>query len=114
MNLAMVKALGIEGKVYAGIFAILPEKIPPRRPRPPLCRLQPLPAALRDLALVVDGATPSDKCGRNWPNSPAPRPAKFALENVNPFDVYQGEGFPEGKKSLAFSWSSGPGPDAHR
>jgi hypothetical protein len=27
LNLAMVKSLGIEGKVYAGIFAILPEKI---------------------------------------------------------------------------------------
>ena len=27
----------------------------------------------------------------------------FAVEEVTPFDVYQGKGLPEGRKSLAFS-----------
>ena len=29
--------------------------------------------------------------------------SKFAVENVAVFDVYQGAGLPEGKKSLAFN-----------
>ena len=30
--------------------------------------------------------------------------AAFNVESVQPFDVYQGSGLPEGKKSLAFSF----------
>jgi phenylalanyl-tRNA synthetase beta chain len=58
-NLAMVKALGIEGKVYAGSFAILPEKLAAAGVHH---RFQPFslfPAALRDIALVVDQNLPA-------------------------------------------------------
>jgi hypothetical protein len=58
LSLAMAKAYGIEGKVYAGFFAILPEKLvaaSAARKRYADFSLQ--PAALRDLALVVPAAT---------------------------------------------------------
>lgn len=104
LNLAMVKALGIEGKVYAGIFTALPEKISGVTVRKRYSDFSLFPAALRDLALVVDIATPADdvrktlaKLARNTTGT------AFVLENVVVFDVYQGAGLPDGKKSLAFN-----------
>ena len=41
LNLAMVRSLGVEGKVYAGMFAILPEKVERRFAAQTLQRFQP-------------------------------------------------------------------------
>ncbi len=104
LNLAMVKAHGIEGKVYAGFFAVLPEKLIDDAGHR---RYQPFslyPAALRDLALVVDQGVPSAEVQKAL--GKVARSAvgnAFQLESVTAFDVYQGAGLPEGKKSLAFS-----------
>jgi phenylalanyl-tRNA synthetase beta chain len=102
VDLALVQSLGIEGTVHAGLFAILPEKLAAGgRRRHVDFSLQ--PAALRDLALVVDAAAPAaavqktlTKVARDATGS------TFALESVAVFDVYQGDGLPVGKKSLAF------------
>jgi phenylalanyl-tRNA synthetase beta chain len=106
LNLAMVSALGLEGKIYGGIFSILPEKLgaaAARRRR--YADFSLFPAVLRDLALVVDAATPAGEVNARL--AAAARAAvgsAFALESVGAFDVYQGQGLPEGKKSLAFSF----------
>lgn len=106
LNLAMVRDLGVEGKVWAGMLALLPAKLATADKHP---RYQPFslfPAALRDLALVVDADTAAEevrlalvKTARS-----ATGPG-FALESATLFDVYQGKGLPEGKKSLAYSLS---------
>ena len=104
MNLAMVRAMGVEGQVWAGIFSTLPEKLPADSVRR---RYQPFslfPAALRDLALVVDVARPADDVQRALAQVAATATGgAFAVEQVEVFDVYRGAGLPEGKKSLAFS-----------
>jgi len=104
MNLAMVRALGIDGQVIAGMFAILPEKLAakvgPRRYRD----FSQYPPALRDIALVVDAATPAEEVRRKL--AQAARTAVgglFVVERTAVFDVYKGQGLPEGKKSIAFS-----------
>jgi phenylalanyl-tRNA synthetase beta chain len=104
LNLAMVRGLGVEGKVYAGIFAILPEKLSAEGTRRRYADFSLMPAALRDLALVVSESTPAEdvrkqllKIGRAAVGN------AFALESVQVFDVYRGAGLPDGKKSLAFS-----------
>ena len=104
-NLAMVKSLGIEGKVYAGIFAILPEKLAAagvhRRYQP----FSLFPAALRDIALVVDQSLLASEVQKALAKiARAATGNVFALETIEVFDVYQGAGLPEGKKSLAFSF----------
>ncbi|MDB6114103.1 MAG: pheT [Lacunisphaera sp.] len=106
LNLAMVRAAGIEGTVWAGMFAILPEKL---RAHPGHNRYQPFslfPAALRDIALVVDGARHAEEVRAQLLKvaRAATGPA-FAVESVAVFDVYQGKGLPEGRKSLAFALS---------
>lgn len=104
MNLAMVRALGLEGRVMAGIFVILPEKLAASPDRPRYRDFNHYPPALRDLALVVDAAVPAEEVRRRLEETArAAAGAAFAVERVAVFDVYQGRGLPEGKKSLAFS-----------
>ena len=103
LDLALVKSLGLEGKVYGGIFAILPEKLAAAGAH---CRFAPFglfPAALRDLALVVDAHTPAEEVRKQLAKTARAAVGNtFAVESVTVFDVYQGQGLPEGKKSLAF------------
>ncbi len=107
LNLAMVRAAGIEGKVWAGTLALLPTKLAAvaghRRYQP----FSLFPAALRDLALVVDASRHAGEV-QAWllqAARAATAGAAFAVESVTVFDVYSGKGLPEGKKSLAFALS---------
>jgi phenylalanyl-tRNA synthetase beta chain len=105
LNLALLKALGIEGKVYAGIFCILPEKLARGGTARRFADFSLYPAALRDLALVVDEATPASEVQRVLQQTAGSIVGTaFAVERVTVFDVYRGAGLPAGKKSLAFSF----------
>ena len=104
LNLAMVKTLGVEGKVYAGIFAILPDQLTATAARRRYADFSLFPAALRDLALVVDEATAAADVQKALTKSARAAVGNgLSLESVKVFDVYRGKGLPEGKKSLAFS-----------
>ncbi|HXA13928.1 MAG TPA: phenylalanine--tRNA ligase subunit beta [Opitutaceae bacterium] len=104
LNLAMVKALGLEGKIYCGIFSVLPEKLGAAAARRRYADFSLFPAALRDLALVVDAATSAGEVRTQLAaTARAVVGSAFVVELVEVFDVYQGQGLPDGKKSLAFS-----------
>ena len=104
LNLALVKSIGVEGKVYAGMFAIVPEKLDSESTRRRFSEFSLMPAALRDLALIVDAATPAADVQKALAKTArAAAGNAFAVENVTVFDLYTGKGLPEGKKSLAFS-----------
>jgi phenylalanyl-tRNA synthetase beta chain len=104
LNLAMIRSLGLDGNVYAGIFAILPAKLTVAATRRRYADFSLFPAALRDLALVVDHATVATDVQNTLANiARAAVGQAFAVESVSVFDVYQGAGLPDGKKSLAFS-----------
>jgi phenylalanyl-tRNA synthetase beta chain len=104
VNLALLRSRGIEGSVLAGIFAILPERLAVPGSRLRYRELSPFPAALRDLALVVDASARAgdvrDAVARAASSSAGP---SFSVESVGLFDLYEGKGLPEGTKSLAFS-----------
>ncbi|HSI08489.1 MAG TPA: phenylalanine--tRNA ligase subunit beta [Rariglobus sp.] len=104
VSLAHLKALGITGKVYAGFFAIVSEKVTADADRRSYKPFGLQPAALRDLALIVPEATSSSEVQKALAKvARAAVGNAFALEAVNVFDVYQGKGLPEGTKSLAYS-----------
>jgi phenylalanyl-tRNA synthetase beta chain len=104
LDLAQVRAAGIEGKVYAGTFAILPEKLGAEVTRRRFAEFSQMPAALRDLALVVDAATPAADVQKALAKiARAAVGNAFALESVTVFDLYSGKGMADGKKSLAFN-----------
>jgi hypothetical protein len=99
-----LKSLGITGKVYAGFFAIVSEKLSAEAERRSYKPFGLQPAALRDLALVVPEATTSAEVQKALAKvARAAVGMAFALEAVHVFDVYQGKGLPEGTKSLAYS-----------
>jgi phenylalanyl-tRNA synthetase beta chain len=106
LNLAMVRAAGVEGKVWGGMLAILPEKFPAKAGQNRYRNFSLQPAALRDLALVVDAAQPAEELRRQLLQvaRAATGPA-FNVEAVEVFDVYHGAGVGEGKKSLAYALS---------
>jgi phenylalanyl-tRNA synthetase beta chain len=104
VNLAMLRARGIEGTVLAGIFTIRPEKLTAAAPRLRFRDFSLFPAALRDIALVVDaGASAGDVRAELAGIAARAAGTAFAVESVQPFDVYEGKGMPDGKKSIAFS-----------
>ena len=74
---------------------------------------QPLPkypVVPRDIAVVVDETVTAAQVQQVMEQAPV----KVILENVSLFDVYRGKGIPEGKKSMAYSYTAGGGPDADR
>ncbi|HYC70515.1 MAG TPA: phenylalanine--tRNA ligase subunit beta [Opitutaceae bacterium] len=105
LNLAMVRAAGVEGKVWAGMFAIVPEKLAAGSSRRRFQNFSLFPAALRDIALVVDAGRASDDVRRQLLKVARQAATGFSVESVEVFDVYAGKGLPEGRKSLAFALS---------
>jgi phenylalanyl-tRNA synthetase beta chain len=104
VNLAMLRARGIEGTVLAGIFTILPERLGIRAPRLRSREFSLFPAALRDIALVVDQGVPAGDVRKSVAQIAAASAGdSFAIEGVEVFDAYEGKGLPQGKKSLALS-----------
>jgi phenylalanyl-tRNA synthetase beta chain len=104
LSLGMLRSLGIEGKVYAGVFAILPEKLPAGSGRRRHRDVSPFPPVLRDLALVVDAAAPAEQARRAVASVARAAVGKaFDLEEVGVFDVYTGPNLPPGRKGLTFS-----------
>ena len=104
VNLAMLRSRGIEGSVIGGVFTIRPERLVCDGARRRFRDFSLFPAALRDLALVVDGAARAgDVEAEVAAAARAAAGSVFEVESVRVFDVYQGKGLPEGKKSLAFS-----------
>lgn len=94
----VVKAMGVEGLVHG--FEVFLERIPegktkPTKTKPALNAPELLPLT-RDFAFVVDEAIAAEALLK------AVRSAeKKLIAGVTMFDVYQGKGVPEGKKSLA-------------
>jgi len=109
LNLALVRAAGIEGRVWAGMFAILPEKLTADTARRRFQNFSLFPAALRDLALVVDASRQAEEVRQQLLKiaraAVTTAGNAFAIEGVEVFDVYRGAGLPEGKKSVAFALS---------
>jgi len=104
VNLAMLRSRGIEGAVLGGVFAVLPERLSAPAPRLRYREISLLPAALRDIALVVDASERAADVRQAVARMAASAAgARFSLESAEVFDVYTGKGLPEGKKGLAFS-----------
>lgn len=104
LSVKLIQELGIEGKVHAGVFLILPEKVQAEKTRRRYAPFSLFPAALRDIALVVPAATSAGEVRSALAKiARAAAGTSFALERAEVFDVHQGKGLPEGTKSLAFS-----------
>lgn len=104
LSQAVLKQWDIRGQVMAAGIAFVPEKLPSSKERGVFQPFSAFPPAMRDLALVVDQATFAGSVQQDLAVLAAEAPTDgFSLESIRVFDVYEGTGLPEGKKSLAFS-----------
>ncbi len=91
----VLKMFGVEGAVFVaeinvGVFTSSKGKKYTALPR--------FPKVKRDIAFVIDRETPAADVERA-----IRKHSSELLHEVEVFDVYQGEGLPQGKKSIAFS-----------
>ncbi len=63
------------------------------------------PASAKDLALIVDQCVLAGDVEKDVAKFAKKATQGFSCESVRIFDVYEGEGLPEGKKSLALTMS---------
>ncbi|MBK1880380.1 phenylalanine--tRNA ligase subunit beta [Pelagicoccus mobilis] len=102
MSLPRIKEMDIQGEVFGGIFCYLPERL--REPK--RIKFKPFslfPASSRDLALVVDKSEPAEEVVRTMSKIASKATKGFDVESVNVFDIYEGTGVAEDKKSIAVS-----------
>jgi phenylalanyl-tRNA synthetase beta chain len=99
---------GVRGKVVAGLVTVSPEFLAGKGERAKFQPISSYPPALRDLALIVERITPAGKVvGDLLSLGRKTIAGDFELVAVDLFDLYEGEGLPEGTKSLAYSLSYG-------
>ncbi len=104
LSMGLLKEMGIEGRVLAGELFFEPEVLRRKRKAPRLQTFTSFPPAIKDLALIVDVEALAETVRRDLESVARKRAGDtFVVEHVKLFDLYQGKGLPEGKKSLAFS-----------
>ncbi len=105
MNLERIKAMDIQGEIVAGSFCILPERLRAAK----RIKFQPFslfPPSSKDLALVVEKSELASNVVKALSKiATKATQGAFAMESIDVFDVYEGEGVPSGKKSVGVSMS---------
>ena len=106
LNIATLKdRWDIDQAVIAGSVLMTPKFFERKAKRGRHSVISNQPASSKDLALIVDQAVLAGKVQNDVAKFAKKATQGFNCESVRVFDVYQGEGLPEGKKSLAVSMS---------
>ena len=100
MHPRTLEALGVDGPVIA--FEVILDRIPEAKQKPtrakPVLELSPFQPVARDFAFIVDRKVKADDLVRA-----AQAVDKKLITDVSVFDVYEGKGIDEGKKSIAIA-----------
>lgn len=103
-NLKLTKEWGIQGSVFAAEILIMPDLLARKRQQVRFKSFSSFPYSIKDLALVMDAGFPAEDARKELQAvAKEAVSGKFIVDNISIFDVYQGKGLPEGKKSIAFS-----------
>jgi phenylalanyl-tRNA synthetase beta chain len=105
LNPRILAAMDIKGPVVA--FEVTLDAVPLPKQKTgrarPLLKLAALQPVERDFAFLVDSAVEAEKLVRALKGTAKEIAAQAAITGVTVFDVYEGKGMPDGKKSLAVS-----------
>ena len=100
MHPRTLEALGVDGPVIA--FEIILDRVPDAKQKPtrakPVLELSPFQPVSRDFAFIVDRKVNAGDLVRA-----ALAVDKKLISDVSVFDVYEGKGIDEGKKSIAIA-----------
>jgi phenylalanyl-tRNA synthetase beta chain len=106
LNVATLKdRWGIDQAVIAGSVLMTPKFFERKAKRGRHSGISNQPASSKDLALVVDQTVLAGQVQNDVAKFAKKAAQGFSCESVRVFDVYEGEGLPDGKKSLAVSMS---------
>lgn len=106
LNVATLKnRWEIETRVFAGSILFRPDLFERTVKRSRYREISNQPASAKDLALIVDWDVPAGEVEKNIARFAKKATQGFDCESVRIFDVYEGDGLPEGKKSLAVTMS---------
>lgn len=96
----MLKTLDVKGPVvgFELLFNAIPAAKPKKSTAKPKLELSEYQSSTRDFAFLIDAKVPAEDILRVAKTSD-----KTLIESAALFDVYQGKGVPEGKKSVALS-----------
>ncbi|PXA04111.1 phenylalanine--tRNA ligase subunit beta [Coraliomargarita sinensis] len=104
LDVALVKERwDITSPVIGGSILMTPKFFERKGKRGRHAGLSNQPASTKDLALIVDRAVLGGQVESDIAKFAKKAAQGFNCENVRIFDIYEGEGLPEGKKSLALS-----------
>ena len=103
LDLKRTRGKDIDGILVAGEFCVLPERLKsPKRPKFQAFSL--FPPSSKDLSVLADQAEQAASISAAISKFAAKATkGAFEVERAEVFDVYEGEGIPEGKKSVAVS-----------
>tara|TARA_B100001248_G_scaffold201492_1_gene155725 strand:- start:8499 stop:10934 length:2436 start_codon:yes stop_codon:yes gene_type:complete len=103
VSLQMTKDWDIPGPVFAGEISFLPRVFERAAKASKFSAFSLYPPVTKDLALLVSESSLAETVRKDLAKVAREHVGKsFNVEAVSAFDVYQGKGLPEGKKSLAF------------
>lgn len=103
-DLRLTKEWGVQGPVFVGEIVLLPKYLDKKKMEMRFKSFSSFPKSVKDIALVMDESMPAETVRRKLESIAHETTGKaFKTESVNVFDVYQGKGLEEGKKSIAFS-----------
>lgn len=106
LDIALVKERwGIETPVIGGSILMTPKFFERKAKRGRHSGVSNQPASSKDLALIVDQSVQAGDVERDVAKFAKKATQGFNCESVRIFDVYEGTGLPEGKKSLAVTMS---------
>jgi phenylalanyl-tRNA synthetase beta chain len=106
LNVATLKdRWGIDQPVIAGSVLMTPKFFERKAKRGRHTGVSNQPASSKDLALIVDQSVHAGDVEKDVAKFAKKATQGFSCESVRVFDVYEGEGLAEGKKSLAVSMS---------
>lgn len=104
LGMKMLKAMEVDGLWLGGEILFRADRLPKNDKAPRFTAFSDYPGSERDLALVVRQDMPAEAVRMTLANAAkASTAGEFDVDSVEVFDVYQGQGLPEGRKSLAFS-----------
>ncbi len=100
----LTRSWDIDGLVLGGSLVFTPKFLQRPSKRKQYAPFSGFPPASRDLALLVDATAAAGQVRRAVEKlAQKACPKEFGVERIDIFDVYLGEGLPEGKKSVALN-----------
>ncbi len=104
IRLSLSKAKEAKGPIFAAEILIDPVLLSKRKKAATFQSFSTFPPAIKDLALVVDSSEPAETVRAKVEEiASGVGKEKFAVDPVQIFDLFEGKGLPEGKKSLALT-----------